>query len=196
VALLRRALGQQERCPRRSPREALVEAGQCSPLCAMSAPDLEPGKDSSKREDGLHAGSHSRWRLDSISSSSRAPQTRALAASGPAEKVVIVPTGSRSLYAGTRYAVHSAMMSPGDEAARVCLDILRGASQLAQPYAAHLSKLLQEEGRGQELALVEALGGCLLAVVAAARVNMSPLVSHVGTACYLMAPNEKVPVGT
>jgi hypothetical protein len=30
--------------------------------------------------------------------------------------------------------------SPGNEAARVCLDILRGASQLAQPYAAHLSK--------------------------------------------------------
>jgi hypothetical protein len=51
----------------------------------------------------------------------------------------------------------------------VCLDILRGASQLAQPYAAHLSKLLQEEGREQERALVEALGGCLLEVVAVAR---------------------------
>jgi hypothetical protein len=36
----------------------------------------------------------------------------------------------------------------------VCLDILRGASQLAQPYAAHLSWLLQEEGREQERALV------------------------------------------
>jgi hypothetical protein len=45
--------------------------------------------------------------------------------------------------------------SPGEEAARVFLDILRGASQLAQPYAAHLSKLLQEEGREQERALVE-----------------------------------------
>jgi hypothetical protein len=63
----------------------------------------------------------------------------------------------------------SPLASPGDEAARVCLDILRGASQLAQPYAAHLSKLLQEEGREQERALVEALGGCLLEVVAAAR---------------------------
>jgi hypothetical protein len=51
----------------------------------------------------------------------------------------------------------------------VCLDILRGASQLAQPYAAHLSKLLPEEGQEQERALVEALGGCLLEVVAAAR---------------------------
>jgi hypothetical protein len=61
--------------------------------------------------------------------------------------------------------------SPGDEAARVCLDILRGASQLAQPYAAHLSKLLQGEGREQERALVEALGGCLLEVVAAAQVE-------------------------
>jgi hypothetical protein len=50
----------------------------------------------------------------------------------------------------------------------VCLDILRGASQLAQPYAAHLSKLLQEEGREQERALVEALGDCLLEVVAVA----------------------------
>jgi hypothetical protein len=63
----------------------------------------------------------------------------------------------------------SPIASPGDEAARVCLDILRGASQLAQPYAAHLSKLLQGEGREQERALVEALGGCLLEVVAAAR---------------------------
>jgi hypothetical protein len=63
----------------------------------------------------------------------------------------------------------SSSPSPGEEAARVCLDILRGASQLAQPYAAHLSKLLQEEGREQERALVEALGGCLLEVVAAAR---------------------------
>jgi hypothetical protein len=45
--------------------------------------------------------------------------------------------------------------SPGEAAARVCLDILRGASKLAQPYAAHLSKLLQEEGREQERALVE-----------------------------------------
>jgi hypothetical protein len=47
----------------------------------------------------------------------------------------------------------SSSPTPGDEAARVCLDILRGASQLAQPYAAHLSKLLQEEGREQERAL-------------------------------------------
>jgi hypothetical protein len=43
--------------------------------------------------------------------------------------------------------------NPGEEAARVCLDILRGASQLAQPYAVHLCKLLQEEGREQERAL-------------------------------------------
>jgi hypothetical protein len=59
--------------------------------------------------------------------------------------------------------------SPGDQAARLCLHILRGASELAQPYAAHLSKLLQEKGREQELVMVEALGGCLLEVVAAAR---------------------------
>jgi hypothetical protein len=55
-----------------------------------------------------------------------------------------------------RDAVRAAMMSPvaspGDEAAHVCLDFLRGASQLAQPYAAHLSQLLQEEGREQERA--------------------------------------------
>jgi hypothetical protein len=59
--------------------------------------------------------------------------------------------------------------SPGDEAARVCLDILRGASQLAQPYAAQLSMLLKEEGREHELALVEALVSCLGEVVAVAR---------------------------
>jgi hypothetical protein len=51
-----------------------------------------------------------------------------------------------------RCAMANPSPSPGEEAARVCLDILRGASQLAQPYAAHLSKLLQEEGREQERA--------------------------------------------
>jgi hypothetical protein len=85
--------------------------------------------------------------------------------------VLKVPYGSDRSF--NQNAAHSAMAnpssSPGDEAARVCLDILRGASELAQPYATHLSKLLQEEGREQERALVEALGGCLLEVVAAAR---------------------------
>jgi hypothetical protein len=57
----------------------------------------------------------------------------------------------------------------GDAAARVCLDILRGAAQLAQPYAFHLCKLLREEGRRGELPWVEALSGCLAEVVAAAR---------------------------
>jgi hypothetical protein len=65
----------------------------------------------------------------------------------------------------------------------VCLDILRGASQLARPYAAHLSRLLQEEGREQERALVEALGGCLLEVVAAARGDGTE-VSILGTTDY------------
>jgi hypothetical protein len=63
----------------------------------------------------------------------------------------------------------SSSSSPGDQAARLCLHSLRGASELAQPYASHLAKLLQEEGRGQDLAMVEALGVCLLEVVAAAR---------------------------
>jgi hypothetical protein len=58
--------------------------------------------------------------------------------------------------------------SPGEEAARVCLEILRGAAQLAQPYAAQLAKVLQEEGRKQDLEWVEALLGCLSKVVAAA----------------------------
>jgi hypothetical protein len=79
----------------------------------------------------------------------------------------MVLTGFRHKNA-VRSAMASPSPSPGEEAARVCLDILRGASQLAQPYAAHLSKLLQEEGREQERALVEALGGCLLEVVAVA----------------------------
>jgi hypothetical protein len=51
----------------------------------------------------------------------------------------------------------------------VCLDILRGAAQLAQPYAFKLCKLLREEGREGELPWVEALSGCLAEVVAAAR---------------------------
>jgi hypothetical protein len=60
------------------------------------------------------------------------------------------------------------------------LDILRGASQLAHPYAAHLSQLLQEEGRAQELAWVEALVGCLSFVVAAARgqITIAPPNAH------------------
>jgi hypothetical protein len=60
--------------------------------------------------------------------------------------------------------------SPGDEAARVCLDILRGASQLAHPYAAPLSQLLRE-GREVELPWVEALVDCLAQVVANAKAH-------------------------
>jgi hypothetical protein len=62
----------------------------------------------------------------------------------------------------------------GEAAARVCLDILRGAAQLAQPYAFHLCKLLREEGREGELPWVEALSGCLAEVVAAARGGGDP----------------------
>jgi hypothetical protein len=64
--------------------------------------------------------------------------------------------------------------SAGEAAARECLDILRRAAQLAQPYAFHLCKLLREEGREGELPWVEALSGCLAEVVAAARATDDP----------------------
>jgi hypothetical protein len=82
---------------------------------------------------------------------------------------MMMVTGFRLQFTGALDRMASPCSRPGDEAARACLHILRGASELAQPYASHLAKLLQEEGREQDLVMVEALGGCLLDVVAAAR---------------------------
>jgi hypothetical protein len=56
---------------------------------------------------------------------------------------------------------------PGLQAARVCLDILRGASQLAPRYAHDLTEFLRTEA-GDELVWVEALATCLTEVVRAA----------------------------
>jgi hypothetical protein len=54
-------------------------------------------------------------------------------------------------------------------AARVCLHILRGAANLAQPYAYHLTKLLKEREQEGELAWLEGLTDCLVEVIAKAR---------------------------
>jgi hypothetical protein len=64
----------------------------------------------------------------------------------------------------------------------MCRDLLRGACELVPPYATQLSALLQEEGREQDLALVEALGRRLLEAVAAARVEAAtaPPTAEVG----------------